>query len=256
MPKFTLADFRKDLSPKYKLVPLIDKAIAGFDEEWTFTYEPKEHDLYWHPSGHCVPVASALYDLALDRLNDVHDEDFQKSMRKYGPVGHFWHQFLQHIMVRYDMCSKDAIERKGWRAWGEGRASGVWPDMEWEAPKPYHGCVGSADVAPWNYKNHDYIVDFKTMGSRSFQQITLPNSFVEKYTCQMNIYMDFFGYDRALIVAINKDTPHDFKEFEFRRNDELIEAIYNKWTFVAEMLGDKERPDQDDDEHFALPEIL
>jgi hypothetical protein len=71
----------------------------------------------------------------------------------------------------------------------------------------------------------------------------------------MNIYMDFFDYDRALILAINKDTPHDFKEFEFRRNQPLIDVIYDKWKFVVCQSASKdERPDSDDDnEHFEFP---
>jgi hypothetical protein len=250
MPRFTLDDFRKDLSPKYKLVPKLDKAIRDFDEEWDFHYVPKEHDLYWHPSGHCVPVPSILYDLAIDRLNDHHDEDFAKSMRKFGPVGHFWHQFLQHIMVRYDLCAPAAIERLAHKGWGEKLPFDVQRDYDY---KSFHACVGQADVAPWTFKGHDYIVDFKTMGSRSFQKVTLPDGFAAKYECQMNIYMDFFDYERALIVAINKDTPHDFKEFEFRRNQPLIDVIYDKWKFVASCLEDKERPDLDDDKDFELP---
>lgn len=247
MPKFTLADFRKDLSPKFKLVPKLDKAIADFDESWTFTYEPKEHDLFWHPSGHCTPVASELYDLALERLNPEWDnEEHERTMRKYGPIGHFWHQWLQHIMVRYDMCDVSAVEREGFKS--------IYTPETWSTdPGHFRACRGSADVAPWNYKGHDYIVDFKTMGSRNFQAVTLPAGFAKKYICQMNIYMDFFDYDRALIVGINKDTPHGFKEFEFRRDDELVEAIYTKWKFVAESLELGERPDKDDDEHFALP---
>lgn len=251
MPSFTLADFRRDLSPKYKLVPLLDKAIADFDEEWTFTYEPKGHDLYWHPSGHCVPNAKELYHLAQDRLNPNDDEDlaFKRKMSKFGPVGHFWHQFLQHIMVRYEMVDASAIERpalKGWTDKGIYHYVDVW-DLQ---AKPFTACVGNADVAPWTFKGNDYIVDFKTMASRSFQQVShLP--FAAKYECQMNIYMDLFNYDRALIVGINKDTPHDFKEFEFRRNQPLIDVIYDKWKFVAECIEDNEPPD--DDDVFELP---
>jgi hypothetical protein len=249
MPQFTLADFRKDLSPKFKLVPKLDKAIAGFDEPWQFTYEPKEHDLYWHPSGHCIPKASALYDLALERLNDGVDEEHERAMRKYGPVGHFWHQWLQHIMVRYDMVDASAIEREGFK--------GIFTPDTWSTePGNFRACRGSADVAPWNFKGHDYIVDFKTMGSRSFQRPTLPDSFAAKYECQMQIYMDFFGYERALIVGINKDTPHDFKEFEFRIDQDLVNAIYKKWQYVVLCIEDEERPTPEDDVYYnaGLPD--
>lgn len=252
MPQFTLSDFRKDLSPKYKLVPLLDKAIAGFDEEWDFHYVPKVPDLYWHPSGHCVPEPSVLYDLAVDRLNGDHDTELQRKMAKFGPVGHFWHQFLQHIMVRYEMVPPSAIEAQSIKGWVPGAEEEYY--YSFAIPfEPFHACRGSADVAPWVYKSHEYIVDFKTMSSRSFQSVTLPSGFAAKYECQMNIYMDFFDWDRALIVAVNKDTPHDFKEFEFRRNQPLIDVIYDKWKFVSECLDAKERPDKDDDGGFELP---
>jgi hypothetical protein len=257
-PKFTLESFRKDLSPKYKLVPKLDKAIGEFDEEWTFHYEPKEHDLYWHPSGHCMPVASALYDLAQERLNPdpEQDKENRRKFGKYGPVGHFWHQFLQHIMVRYEMVDPDAIERSAFKGWPHGEYPNWTPGhvpKSVESYVPFHACTGSADVAPWTYKSHDYIVDFKTMGSRNFQAVTPSEMFANKYECQMNIYMDFFDYDRALIVGINKDTPHDFKEYEFRRNQPLIDVIYDKWKFVADCLQHSERPDKDDDGSFVLP---
>lgn len=262
MPSFTLADFRKDLSPKFKLVPKLDRAIQDFDEEWEFKYEPKKGDLFWHPSGNCVPVPSELYDMAMDKLHPNAEEDlaFKRKMSKFGPVGHFWHQFLQHIMVRYEMVDKSCIERSAHKGWSDG---GKFPDVlttpshgpihDYQQWRPFTACVGSADVAPWVYKGNEYIVDFKTMSSRSFQAVTLPSGFAAKYECQMNIYMDFFDYDRAMIVAINKDTPHDFKEFEFRRNQPLIDIIYDKWKFVAECITDEDRPDADDDKAFELP---
>lgn len=246
MPKFTLDQFRKDLSPKFKLAPKLDKALRDFDESWTFSYEPKEHDTYWHPSSHCTPLPSDLYDMAQERLNPDPEanRDFQRKMAKFSQVGHFWHQYLQHIMVRYGICDIGSVEKEGFKP--------LYGDEGW-AKEPGHflACRGSADVAPWVYQGHDYIVDFKTMASRSFQKVTLPDSFAAKYECQMNIYMDFFGYERALILAINKDTPHDFKEFEFRINQPLVDAIYDKWKFVAACIDADERPDADDDQDFA-----
>ena len=90
-------------------------------------------------------------------------------------------------------------------------------------------------------------------GGYGFAISMLASGFAAKYECQMNIYMDLFEYDRALIVAVNKDTPHDFKEFEFRRNQPLIDMIYEKLKFVADCIVDEERPDAEDDEAFPLP---
>lgn len=239
------------MAGKFKLIPHLERCIQDFDEEWTFTYKPKEHDLYWHPSSDCVPPPSALYESALRRLNGEPNPDAGR-MRKYGFVGHFWHQYLQHLLVRYELAEPKAIERQGFKGWGED--FGLPKDFEQTIFQPFHVCVGSADVAPANIPRHgDYLIDFKTMGSVHFKAVALPDFFREKYECQINIYMDFFDYDKALIVGINKDTPHDMKEIEYRRNDELVEAIYNKWKFISECLEHNEPPSELDDADFELP---
>lgn len=254
MPKFTLKDFRQEMGAKWKLVPHLERCIQEFDEEWTFTYQPKEHDLYWHPSSDCVPTASELYDSAQHRLNSEHDETFARKMRKYGMIGHFWHQYLQHLLVRYDMCGQTDIERRGTKFWGKnGDAIYNIGESTLDA-RPFHACTGAADVAPINIPRYgEYLVDFKTMASAHYKAVTLPPFFAEKYECQINIYLDFFDLDKALVVGINKDTPHDMKEFEYRRNDELVAAIYDKWKFVADCLEHGDRPSDIDDANFPLP---
>ncbi len=244
MPKLTKEDFRKAV-PKWKLVHHLERALAEFDEAWEFRYEPKKGDLGWHPSGDCTPVPSVLYESAYLRLNDIAPEGPGFS-KKNGMVGHFWHQYLQHVLVhKVGFASADAIERKGIRCWG---APGT----------PFHFAIGSADVAPCVIPQHgEYVVDFKTMNSQSFRQMELPVEFAKKYECQIQIYMDFFGIEKGLIVAINKDSPHDMKEFEYRLSPELVEAIYDKWAFVADCLNHNDRPTDLDDRAYGLPfEVL
>jgi len=123
---------------------------------------------------------------------------------------------------------------------------------EW-SQGPFGWSTGAGDIAPCSIPNHgDYVVDFKTMSSQMFKQLTIPEYFAKKYEAQINIYMDFFDLDRGLILCVNKDTPHDFKEFEYRRNDDLIAAVYDKWKFVGECVANEDEPDEQADKQFSL----
>lgn len=252
-----LKDFRH--AGKFKLVPHLERAIKDFDEEWTFTYEPRKKDLGWHPSGDCIPPPSALYASAIARLHDEPHTD--KINKKYGMVGHFWHQYLQHILVtRTDLAEPYAIERRAIRTWPNGSSPLYQNRIEVVNDKiveaPFHYATGAADVAPCVIPKYgEYVVDFKTMSSQIYRQVTLPEFFATKYECQINIYMDFFGLEKGLIVAVNKDTPHDMKEFEYRRNDELVAAIYDKWKFVSESILHDDPPGEIDDPYFELPTL-
>lgn len=244
--KFSKADFR-NIAPKTKLVHHIDKALMTFDEPWEFRYEPKQSDFGWHPSGHCIPKPSALYDDAMVRLNGERSGVPQNlTFRKSGFIGHFWHQLLQHVLVeKVGFAEWKDIERLGTRIFAG------------DTPKPFAFMTGSADVAPCVIPNEgEYVVDFKTMTMVHFkgaQNGRLPSFFGPKYTAQINVYMDFFDLEKGMIVAIAKDTPHEFCEIEFRRDQSLIDAIYEKLQFVSECIEAESRPTPLDDDHFILP---
>jgi hypothetical protein len=54
--------------------------------------------------------------------------------------------------------------------------------------------------------------------------------------------MSLFDLDRALIVGVQKDSPHELKEFEYHKNQELIDAIYDKWHRTSEYIVAGELP--------------
>jgi hypothetical protein len=249
--KFNKLDFRT-IAPKWKLVNHLDRALMDFDEAWEFKYEPKTGDTAWHPSGHCTPAPTELYEYAQARLNgESGREPPGIAFRKAGHVGHFWHQLLQHVTVeKLGFATWDEIENIGIRAWGGTPLSSRFE----EAFPPFHYATGAADIAPCHIPKHgDYLVDFKTMSSQHYRSPSLPEFFALKYECQINIYMDWFDLEKGLIVAIQKESPHDFREVEFRRDQELINAIYAKWQFVSDCLDAGEAPDFEDDERFKLP---
>lgn len=224
------------LGKKFKLVPHLERVIQEGDFEWEYKYEPKKGDDGWHPSGDCTPTPFELWNKAMG-----YSEDTRSLPYKAFQVGHFWHAYLQHIVLeKLGFCGPDDIERRGTKVWG-GSA-----ELEWT--KPYHWATGSGDIAPCVIPSHGkYIVDFKTMNGRDYAQAGMPNWVANKYEAQINIYMDFFNVDKGLILCIQKDSPHDMKEFEFERNQALIDAIYEKWRLVSLCLDEGVAPPEDFD---------
>jgi hypothetical protein len=256
--KFDSSKLVKNLGNKYKLVPHIDKVWETFDEPLLFSYEPKMSDLGWHPSGHCTPSVLDLYTEAVIKLQDVEDavemglsvypqpEQLPASTRKAFLVGHYWHQVLQYIICnKLRWCTLSNIECRGISDWSTGHL-------------PFHYVTGSGDIAPCIAPDWTGLVDIKTMGSRYFNLEHLPTdtygdsySTAEKYECQINIYMDLFDLDSAIILAVNKDNGQ-LKEFMFQKDQELIDTIYAKWKFVSDCLDTGEPPTEADDLLFPI----
>lgn len=233
----------RNLAAKNKLIPHIERYLDSKDGEfeWEFKYSPKDtSDDAWHPSGDCTPSLRELYLKA----TAPDERKIGSPLRKTFMVGHFWHQYLQEIVKRLEFCTDEQIERRGKRGWGS-------LDLE-DCFYPYHWVTGSADIAPCSIPKHgEYLIDFKTQNSLDFRRQGLPDWSANKYEAQINIYMDFFDLENALIVCIMKDSPHDMKEIEYKRNQRLIDRIYQKWKLVAQCIDEGVEPPAD--EEFELP---
>lgn len=261
-PKSGKHNFNRNLVKRHKLVPHLDRFLVTEPENFQFDYEPKKSDDGFHPSGHCTPSATALYASAVEYIENAkipgprEKVERKASLQKTFLVGHFWHQLLQWAVVEMEMAEPEAIERRGTRGWGPEQSIGNASIGEYKW-LPYHWATGSADIAPLVLPTgEEYLVDFKTMGSHDFKGASMPAWAADKYEAQINIYLDFFDMERALIVAVQKDSPHDMKEFEFVRNQPLIDAIYDKWHFVSECLDAGEAPSELDNDEFVLDDLF
>jgi hypothetical protein len=228
-----------NLVNKDKLTPHLIRASSE-EFPWEYKYMPKEDDDAFHPSGHCTPSSEALYTMTHANEEDrAEQRKDSMSMFRTFQVGHFWHQYMQQLVLRLGFADEGAIEAKRWKVW-DWNAPG-------EDPLPWHWATGSADVAPCSVPQfEDVVVDFKTMGNHDFKRKDLPDAYAAKYEAQLNIYMDWFDLETGLIVGIQKDTPHALKEYEFKRNQPLIDAVYEKWHYVSDCLRDGEAPDVKD----------
>ncbi len=262
-PKSSHLNFNRNLVKRHKLVTHLDKFLATEPENFEFKYEPKKMDDAWHPSGSCMPSVTDLYAGAHEYITAVNDPNvtFVKkqhpvSLQKTFLVGHFWHQLLQWAVVEMGFAEPSAIEAVGIRGWGPEQSVGNASIGEYKW-LPYHWATGQADIAPCVIPEvGEYLVDFKTMGNHDYKTAGMPSWAADKYEAQINIYMDWFNMERALIVAVQKDSPHEMKEFEFERNQPLVDAIYDKWHFVSECLDHGEAPSKLDNEAFDLKPLL
>ena len=122
-------------------------------------------------------------------------------------------------------------------------------------PAPFHAVAGSGDLAPLEAPNWTGLVDYKTMNAANFKQQGIPPRYDAKYECQINVYMDLFDTEEAIILPINKDTG-EFKEFLYARNQPLVDVIYEKFEFVSACLDAGEPPTAEDDKMFPIKPLL
>jgi hypothetical protein len=241
--KLNKAALVKSLVNKNILAPHLDRLIDQGDFEWSATFSPKQGDDAFHPSGDCTPSLHHLYLMATGQLAE---RSIPINLRKTFMVGHFWHAWIQEMVVKLGFADPEAIERRGTRVW----AYNAPPGLKDHTPKPFHWATGSGDIAPCRIPGHgEFLVDIKTQHGFAFKQNHL-GDFAVKYECQVNVYMDWFDLDRALILCVSKETG-ELKEFIFERNQPLIDAIYQKWELVGLCVRDEVAPPED--EPFDLP---
>lgn len=242
--KLKSSPFVKSLIKNHKLAGHLDKALLEGEFEWDAKFSPKRGDTAWHPSGDCLPSPLALYHKATE---DEPGRGPTPSLLKTYTVGHFWHAYIQWIVVeRLGFASWDEIERKGETVWARKSYGDAGPKAG--EPKPFHWATGAADIAPCHVPGYgECLVDIKTMGSFDFKKSGIPDWCAHKYEAQVNIYMDWFDLEKCIILCVSKDSPHDYKEFIFHRNQPLVDAIYDKWKLVSDCIDQKVPPPEDYD---------
>lgn len=208
------------------LAPQIDQylARAKFPPTWEIIIEnEKEWDPYFHPSSDCYTDPYILY---LDKTRQLKHRPISASLRKTFDVGHMWHRYLQNILKDMGFVSEENIERSLLHDFG------------------YFSGKGTADLVDVYIPGHGtWLVDIKTMGKDKFQNP--PEDMMRKYTAQVNIYGDWLGTEKMLILAVCKDSPHDFREFIIQRDESILVDVYDRWRYTAEHIAVSTPPPTD-----------
>lgn len=219
----SISKFLKRLAKKEILVPHIDAYLgrAEFPDLWNFPITPnKTPDTHFHPSGDCTPCERTLF---AKFSGELEGKAHTASSHKNFMVGHFWHILLSDILVELDFANPKAVEHK----------------LKYTDPVGWT-VSGAADVSRCYVPGHaaPFLVDFKTMNARMFAEPP-PPYILDKWTAQVNIYMDLLRKleepahpERCIMVVIQKDTPHNFKEVIIDYDPDLVGDIYDKWDTV------------------------
>lgn len=182
----------------------------------------KLDDGHFHPSGHCLMDVDALY---ADRVAKEHQK-ISAAMKKTFDSGHFWHAYLQEALVEMGFVKPENVEHKFLR------------DLPaYNADLPLSRKIsGTIDLLDVDIPGRgQWLVDIKTASTTTFNKIEQMDLF-EKYRAQVNIYGDSVGKKNMLILVVQKDSPHKFREIQIQYDASLLFDIYTRWITVAEML--------------------
>lgn len=216
-----MASLLRSLAKNEVLVPHLDGYFARgeFPDYIDLGIHPnKPGDDAFHPSGDCYPCAQEIYLRKTGGLPSRITGSTQKTFM----VGHFWHALLQSVLIEMGFTEERYIEAKVSRH-----------EENWWA-------TGSADVLRCEIPGFGpALIDFKTMNDFTFKQPDIDKVLLEKWTLQTNCYLQWSGQEdikHAIIVGVQKGTPHEFREFIIPRNESLLDDVYKKWDVVAEAL--------------------
>jgi hypothetical protein len=238
--KFNSAKLLKTLtsSKGSMLPPHIDRYLAAgkFPRQWVVTINNfREKDDYFHPSGDCYAEPIDLWRV---RKGVAPSYPITASLRRTFDVGHMWHGYLQNILVDMGFVTPENVERT----------------LLHKIVTPEGNCIGkgTADLVDVEIPGYgSWLVDIKTMNKEEF--VKGANTYtLQKWTAQVNCYMDWLDTEKAFILAVCKDSPHAFREYQIQRDQNLLDSIYERWVYTQNMLDANVLPEKG----FDIPDIL
>lgn len=213
--------FRK-LADEEIVIPHLERAL--FSDTWPEFYNIKvdtaEHrspplgePKWFYPSAHCMMDMRRLYyEIHPDFWPILPKEKLPMSAIMSMTMGSAAHAIAQtQLQMAGKIVSDDDIEVK---FVNDGRR-----------------CRGRLD---WIFTRSDgtrFPVEMKTQNARSFGQT---KEILPSWECQLQVTMDGLGYDEGVLFVVEMGYPWQMREFRVRRDEELLNTIYEKWAVVLE----------------------
>lgn len=210
------------------LTPHIDAYLERqeFPEEWVIKIRTKKEARDY---GEAKIRFSAGEDALLDPLTlykkirgETVPHKISASLQRTFDCGSMWHDYMEQIVVEMGFTKPEDVERYAIQkietdhgiAYGSGKGDLVNVEI------PGHG---------------SWLVDLKTMKKSDFESEP-PKYLWDKYVAQVNLYGNWFGQKKLMILGIEKDSPHRLREWVIPYDPELVRGIYDRWTYTMSCL--------------------
>jgi len=174
---------------------------------------PKGEIGMFYPSVHCLMDRRRLYyEIHPDYRDLLPKDKFPMSSIWSMTMGTAAHAIIQtQLQIAGKIVSEDDIEvrLKNEERWCRGR-------LDW--------IFTQADGKRWP-------IELKTQNSRAFG---FSKEIDPKWECQLQVTMDGLGYDEGVLLVMEMGHPWQMREFRVRRDEKLLNVIYEKWATVLE----------------------
>jgi len=201
------------------LVPHIESHLTkreNFPEKWVIEIPNfKKGDGYYHPSGDCFTSPTDLWKKKKGLL--LH-KPVNAALQRTFDCGHMWHGYIQNLLIHMGFVTPENVERHLLKT-------------ILESPEVIGS--GTADLVDVEIPGHGkWLVDIKTMGKKEFDAGANEWTML-KWRAQVSCYMDWLDTEKAMILAVCKDSPHLFREYQIIKDEELLKQIYERWAYAS-----------------------
>lgn len=187
----------------------------------------KIDDGHFHPSSHALMDEDSLLD---NRLEFSH-ESISAALKKTFDCGHMWHGYIQAALIEMGFVKPENVEKHSL----------------WDLPNgpSYPKISGTVDLLDVEIPGRGtWLVDIKSAGAGTFNSIENTDLFL-KYRAQVNLYGYLSDRENMLILVVQKDSPHNFREIQIQRDTDLLTEIFLRWNNVAERIDSLIKYDHD-----------
>lgn len=193
---------------------LMTKGESSWPSEYAIKIYNKERhwDGLFHPSSHTdSPELQLFYEFSPKYA--IRREPPTVDLIMTFQVGSAFHSLLQSMLLHLGFCEEE--------------------DIETHFVNVERHCSGTVDVRKITLPNgKTYPLEIKSAGF-------LPKEPSEKYLRQLQVYMDVGCgevQEEGIILYLEKNHPHRFREFLVRRDEKILNDIYGKWNRVLEAI--------------------
>lgn len=203
------------------LVPWLERELVTRGEfSWPDDYsihiinKERIFDGYFHPSGHAsAPELQLFYEFHPD-FQTYHEPLSAGNIMTF-QVGSAYHALIQSMLIHMGLTTVDEVE------------------VSFVSDRRH--CSGTLDIRRLTLPNGKVLpIEIKSAG-----RFPVPPYFMDKYMAQFQVYMDLGDdepQEEGLMLFLEKQSPHRFREILIKRDENLLQTIYRKWDRVLEAI--------------------